>query len=448
MAGFEDLIRSTLEKQGNPSAERRAAIYASSRQALERMLAQNDRIDETTRELQRDRLDRAIDTIEADYANAAPRSEPENTVADPPLETPTSPAPVDPVPPPTPREPMVPVYAPGSSGLTVPPAPTPEPGDVGASTPYQPAEQSVQPSATGGLVPPPQPRMNPAPELESEGPPAQYPDYDDGLSGLVAERSGAPHSVDPAEVAPPTPPHIRREPDFDVSDEPLPSPSDRIESDRDYDGRLLRERRPYAKLLLWAIILAGIGVAIWWAVTFGPALLKAQFDGAVQNPPARIETGSFVPESDGGWVTIFAPDSNPENIDTSSGGRAELVRVEGRAVARIVSPDRGDDRTIRIGIPRGVMESLRGKAATFELQIAGPDDAAQQFAIYCEFSVMGECGRKRYRARAQAEPYLFDMLVNDASLPEGEDAYLAIDTDIGEGSAALDLYSVRVRTGG
>lgn len=214
----------------------------------------------------------------------------------------------------------------------------------------------------------------------------------------------------------------------------------------DYQGKALGEKRPFAKLLLWVIILAGLGTGIWWAINFGPDLLKSKLSGAVDNPKPRIETGSFVPEGEEGWVSIFSPDANPEGIETGDTGRAELINVDGRQVARLASGS-GENATIKVRVPRGVMETLRGKAATFEVTLAAEAGQAQQFALYCEFGEMGSCGRKRFRAKAEPEAHIFDVLINDTALEEGKDAFIAINTDIGAEGKVLDLYSIRVRTG-
>ena len=76
MAGFEDLIRGALEKQGQPDEQRREAIYASSRTALSRMLQQNDKLDAAAIAMQEERLEAAIKAIEADYAAREPKSAP------------------------------------------------------------------------------------------------------------------------------------------------------------------------------------------------------------------------------------------------------------------------------------------------------------------------------------------------------------------------------------
>ena len=131
MAGFDDLIRKALEKQGNPTAERRAAIYASSRQALDRMLASNTTLDENAVALQRQRLEQAIVSIEASYATP-PQTAP------PPPQQPAAPAkPAGPAPAPAPRlnvQPAAPeikqvpsaqLSVPVDPGTNVPPVPAP-----------------------------------------------------------------------------------------------------------------------------------------------------------------------------------------------------------------------------------------------------------------------------------------------------------------------------------
>ncbi len=89
LAGFEDLIRDALSKQDDPSPQRRAAIYQSSRQALERMLGQNATLDDAAMAAQRDSLEKAIASIEGDYAStAAPSPEPPPPVTPAPVTSP------------------------------------------------------------------------------------------------------------------------------------------------------------------------------------------------------------------------------------------------------------------------------------------------------------------------------------------------------------------------
>lgn len=214
-----------------------------------------------------------------------------------------------------------------------------------------------------------------------------------------------------------------------------------------YKGDVLRERKSYAKVLLWAVILVGIGMSIWWAVNFGPDLIKQKLGGSVPNPSETIESGSFLPPAGDGWITAFDPSENSGNIDASGRGTADLFQDNNRTFVRLASNEGSSRNTVRIKIPRGVVLPLKGKAATFELVLKNATDTPHQFALFCEFASMGNCGRKRFKAEKQVEAFIFDVLVNDIELPENEDAYISFNTDLTGTGKALDLYAIRVRSG-
>ncbi len=214
-----------------------------------------------------------------------------------------------------------------------------------------------------------------------------------------------------------------------------------------YQGDVLTERKSHAKLLLWTIILVGIAIAGWWAITFGPALLKQQFDGSVPNPLNRTESGSFVPDGGEGWISAFSPLDDSQNIDSSGRGTADLFQDGNINFVRLASNVGSTGNTLRIKIPLGIMEAIRGRAATFEMQIRSAGETVHQFAVFCEFSDMGTCGRKRFKVGKKIEPIIFDALINDVDLPEGVDAYLTINTDLSTQGKAIDLYSIRIRAG-
>ena len=206
-----------------------------------------------------------------------------------------------------------------------------------------------------------------------------------------------------------------------------------------------RERRPYAMVLLWTIILVGIGVAIWWAINFGPALLQQQLGGSVPNPGQTIESGQFVPDAEAGWITAFNPREDSTNIELNGRGSAELTQDEDTGFIRLTSSTGGNDSNMKILIPRGVMLPLKGEAATFEVLIKSASEEPHEFAVFCEFSDMGSCGRKRFTANSKLEAQIFDVIINNVGLSEGKDAYLSISTDIAGEGRAIDLYAIRVR---
>ena len=393
MAGFDDLIRGALVKQGDPTPQRRDAIYQSSRQALERMLTQNSSLDAATVNEQRQRLEEAIATIEKDYSSVPP--------ADP-----SAPAPVTPPPPQIPTaaavvQPTIPAASVAKAPI-IPPIPKP------------PVVRAPEVKAAVRVQAAPMPAAAPqAPKIPAAAP-VVLPDH---LEPEIAADS----SINRNNSVPPPP----------------------MES---YKGDALKEKKPYARLLLWTIILVGLAVAAWWAITFGPALLKKQFDGSVPNP-SRIESGSFVPDGGEGWISAFAPLDDSQNIDASGRGTADLFQDGNTNFVRLASNPGSTGNTLRIKIPLGIMETIKGRAATFEVIIKNASDKVHQFAIFCEFAEMGTCGRKRFKVGKKVESYIFDALINDVDLPQGKDAYLAINTDLSSQGKAIDLLAIRVRTG-
>ncbi len=471
MAGFEDLIRTTLGKQDHPSPERRQAIYRSAGQALERMIEENGTLDAATIERQRARLGDAIQTVEAEYASTADSAaaqEPElstfaaepntmgSTSDDPEIRPVTDSPPVER------REsaaPDVETTPAASTGVepdqTTPPAVAP---DVQADIPkirisdrlkQDPKSEEKAPEVSA------QKRFegDSSPTVSTASVTTSAPEIDVApsrpASGSEAIQSKA---KDPGDGTPDS--GKRVEPTL-VSPELVGTPESEDDANSDdvapaapeaYSGPVLRERRPFAKMLLWAIILAGIGVTLWWAVNFGPAFLNNRLDGSVPNPQTTIESGSFVPTSADGWMTVFVPGSDPGNLVTRQAGSSEIVDIDGGQVARLAS-NAGGQNNILIQIPEEVVPMLRAKAATFEVKLRAVAGEGHQFAMYCQFSKLGTCGRKRFSASKKQETFIFDMLVNDADLGEDQSIYLAINTDLSGEGRAIDLSSIRVKAG-
>ncbi|MEM9734410.1 MAG: hypothetical protein AAF903_13135 [Pseudomonadota bacterium] len=424
MAGFEDLIRKALAQQSATDPAARQKIYTSSRQALERMLGQNPTMSEAQVTTQRQRLEGAINAIEAEYGPAQAAAAPK-----PPRATTTAPTP--------PTPPAAPTVAPSgasvgvSGGASVAPqpvsAPAPKPMAAPQPTPKpaaaaQAGPKPAQPTTKPVGAPPPMPRLREEPVLAEP------------IPGPVPE----PIIGKPADS-------VR----LDMGDRVAPLAPERPLEDytAEYCDELTTQRKPYAKLFLWTIIVVGIGVALWWAITFGPALLRQQLDGSVPNPATTIESGSFVPGGGDGWLNVFLPAEDSQNVDTEGRGTADLFQDANTTFLRMASNAGSTANTIRIKMPRGIMQNIRGKVATFELTMKGPEEDGHQFAIFCEFGPMGECGRKRFRIRQKVEAFVFDVLVNDAALPSTQDAYLVINTDLSSVGKSVDLLAIRVRTG-
>lgn len=422
MAGFEDLIRGALIKQGDPSPETRKRIYDSARQALQRMIDGNAQLDAAGADAQRRRLEAAIVDIEASYAPSdRALSRASGAVA--------------------PSGPAQPVSEEGPYRPEPAPGPTVESG----ARPQAPAIDPVTRPGKAAAAPRPLTRQEPgfdADALQAGGPVAAPPP-------ISTERPNA----GPAPIAPPSRregPSHRLEPGFDTPPAAGEQPTIGEDFASTPEGRRIlgRERRPYAKMLIWTIVLVAIGVALWWFYTFLSALLMSQVDGSVPNPRPTIESGPYVPdgESADGWITVFAPETNAQDVVTGGNGAAELVREDAQSIMRMASPDGNTRNNLLVKVPKGLIESLRGRAATFEVVMRTVASDAQEFTIMCDFGRMGSCGRKRFTAGENTEPFLFDVLVNDTTLADGEEAYLSINTDLAGEGRALDLFAVRVRT--
>ena len=440
MAGFEDLIRGALAKQGDPSPEQRQGIYASARQALQRMVDGNASMSEDVAQLQRQRLETAIEEIEADYT-PAPAVPPADEAESGAPQTPEPPIPMHPS---TPPEPVV-VDQPRDD-TPVSTSDTSSAADVAPPIPLV-----ADPVTANAAVPPPAKADRVEPSLFGE----PTPEVDPVSLAAEPKPTAGPGRVEPSlDGEPSAPPPLRLRDEPRIGSQHIEPPAPSVAADEPVvtspmeDGITVQEKRPYARLLLWAIILAAIGVSIWWAITFGAALIRSQLDGSVPNPQPTLESGSFDPsgESQEGWITVFTPDASAQNVVTSGSGAAALQQEGSQPIMRLASPDGTIGNNLLVKVPRGLMESLRGKAATFELVIKAPSSASQEFTIFCEFGALGNCGRKRFTATDEVEPFLFDVLINNDRLPSDEDAYLSINTDLAGSGRALDLYSIRVRS--
>ena len=351
MAGFEELIRDTLAKQGEPTHANRARVYASARSALERMVAAREADgthDPDAAQRQREQLEAAIERIEDEHVARL------------------------------------------SEASTAPP---------------EPAMPSELPT------PPPPPRVEPVAVAPPPPPPPSIPE-------IAAE------PVAPAVAAAPSPRAERR--------------------DAKRHAKLLADgrprRRPFAKLLLWAIILAGLAAAGWWAWTFGPSYLEDL--GPVPNP-VLLDVPAESGRLDGEWITVFDPASDIAGVAAGETATAQVVRENGDAWLRLATsadPDDGDAGRVRIAVPAGIMASLGGQRVTFEVTVrSAPGVQPHPFSLVCEFPG-GACNRTRFDAGLVAQPYVFT-----ADLGTGEEAgALVVESDLESLGRAIDFGPVRV----
>lgn len=291
-------------------------------------------------------------------------------------------------------------------------------------------------------------------EIESEFLPAVAP--------MVADEGGDAPSVDAPVSATGSAPSIdeRREPSLErfaaggrvlpdiVPDRPLPgsqrpeTATDAVAPDR--DPRRARRRFPTG-LLAGIIVLALIGLGLWWAVQSGMLKMPAGSGPA----PARQTEGGATPEGAPqrtgeddqarDWVDVFTP-SDPTLVSAPSDAKADVMQDDTGSFLRIRSGASGSAVSFDVG--QGILEQIAGKHAVFDIVARAEDGKDTQISVDCNFGELGDCGRKRYAVGHEKNEYLFDVRLPDVQ--PGAAGTIAISSDFDKQGKAVDIYQIRV----
>ena len=392
---MEAAIRSALTRAGSPDANQRARIYHSAREALARSLARQGISDAATSQVQKDRLDQLIAKLENEWTTgSAPadplRSEPEMPA--PPVRT-----------------------APGPGSDRDRPAASPEASPSGAA----PVSGRREPEFTAD------------------------PDFD------RAHPDGAPSPSAP--VAPTrddrlTIPPPRREP-------PPGSRKERSAADKAGAGKARRRRRPgLSALFSGVVLLAFLGLGLWFLGKTGILQSTAEFDTSAPDSPVRIAEGgddSSPRLLDPGagfsdaWTTIYLAGEGGEATIRGQ-ATAEIVDTgEGRAL-RITSGAAGEAGEVLVPVSASALEQLAGRRSVLALTLQSPDNESSQIYIECAFSSLGGCGRLRFNVGYALTDLLFEVDYDGEPAP-GEGGHLIVNSDVTGSGDSIDLYAIRIR---
>lgn len=389
MSGLETAIRNALERSDRTSAETRARIYQSARQALEAGLQKQGIEDQNVIAQQRHRLEGVIHAIETEE-RAALKARP--------------------VPPP-------------SVSLD----------DAVAPRAQAPARSEPQPSAPAAG------RREPA----FAGQAARDVQNDGGLGGLRADRDGPVVSTAAAgEVA------ARQSNDGRGSVAPEVRATGRKR--RRKRGRLL------SLAMVMATLLAAVVAAVWWVETNNLLQSPAARDTNVANPPATVPSQDFDGAAGlqtlgaqegftGDWVEVYAPGKTGA-ITPGPRATAEQVNDDGGQRILLTSGDADADGDVTIEIPAAILADLSGKTSTLALTVQATPGKSTEFAVECNFSSLGECGRHRFTLHDERVDMLFKVTF-DRSLAPSSAGQIVINSDISGGGRGLNLYAIRVLPG-
>jgi hypothetical protein len=321
-----------------------------------------------------------------------------------------------------------------------------------------------------------EPRVVPAPQAPAPAPvaPVAHTERPVDPPIMTADRQGgriepgfAADSVDDVEAV------ADREPAFD-EDIQTPKPDLRephmadegsmpdMRSERAVQPRR-RRRGGAARLMIFTIFLATLGIGAWWVYTSGLLLTAAERDTSVPNPPPRAEeedfSGTPAPveapkgpqaiDTRGGftddWISVFTPDQ-VSALHPRANATVDMVTASDGTAARIVSRSGDAAGAIEITVPTEVLRELAGRTSTIALTVQSPDDDPVQISVECDFPRMGDCPRHRFTVNPQKLDALFRVTF-DSGMAPSTPGRLVVNADLSGKGRGVNLYAVRVLPG-
>jgi hypothetical protein len=467
LTGMEAAIRGALDKAGIPGAQARRRIYDSARAALDRSLERQGIADSERVDDHREKLEALIAGIEAEWAPPGEEASATSPAA-PPVELSSrdaaqaTPAPVKAA------APVQPVPVAPAPIVTAPVAPT----SVRAA-PVAPAEAPPVPNVPEAL----------GPEHDSPGHSARSP-WDDIEPSADRPQQAAP-AVAPVSAHPQTkarihaaagsdaaldfapdagghtaavasvpdlnaerPPHI--EAPASAKTQKAPKPGKKLKTPK--VPKQKRKRAVFASFFSAAVMLSFQGIGVWWLSESGALKSAAERDTGVPNPPPSLSRDDFAggpqqlnPGSgfSGEWANVYTPgrDGTPE-----AGGNAsvELIEEAEGNVLRIVSASADANGEVRVPLGAEVMQALAGRQSVLAVTVRSATPEATQIYVRCEFSVLGDCGRRRFDVTYDTNDILFSLDYDHALAPN-QGGYLVINSDVSGEAKGIDLIAVRIR---
>ncbi|WP_394690906.1 hypothetical protein [Hoeflea sp.] len=423
MKGMEAAIRGALERAGIPGAQERISIYDSARLALDRSLERQGVHEVDRVAAHRARLEELIAGIEAEWRPPA---------ADAPVPPPTAPPSVSAV-----SAPDETMHSAEFAEIVHPdrveaPALRQTPTADSAPSVNSPlADPGHVPQAKGGEA-----RLDIAPEARGTAAP-----HDDRLDDVAPVRPDKVSAAPVAPVAPPARPERAAKPQKPVKKVKVPK------------AKPEKRKRPvFAAIFSGAVMLSFLGIGVWWLIESGALTTAAQRDTGVPNPPPSLTRDDFAggpqqlnPGSgfSGEWANVYTPGHDGAPV-TRANASAEVIEQEDGNVLRIIS--RSGDQSGEVLVPLGadVMQVLAGRQSALAISVRSASSETTQIYVTCDFSVLGDCGRRRFDVTYDTSDILLS-LDYDRALAPNEAGYLAINSDISGEGKGIDLMAIRIR---
>ncbi|XUY27049.1 hypothetical protein RMR21_001320 [Agrobacterium sp. rho-8.1] len=390
MSGLETAIRNALEKSDRSSAEVRARIYQSSRQALEAGLRKQGIDDPEVVAQQRQRLEVLVHTIEAEERNRL-LSVVEDHVR---REASRTSAPAQPISRATPQ--------------VIPPSPRTDEDDV------LPVETPIR---------------------------AEAPD-----EAQTTSRSGDDFHAERGVIAP----DARTAPAADAAS--LSFTPQRTAKARRKKGLVARLFISFTLIAFfgfgaWWIYSSGILLSPSERDTGvpnpPPEVQSEDFTGTEAAPQPSLEAGRGFSDA---WEEVFNAERGNEGLQAGSLAALEPISTAAGKAVRLTSRVSEADGNIAITVPADVLREMAGKSSTIAITLQSSSDRQTQLSISCDFGTLGDCARHRFTAT----PERADMLINvtfDRTLAPSNSGTIIINSDIDGNGRPVNLYSARILPG-
>lgn len=213
-----------------------------------------------------------------------------------------------------------------------------------------------------------------------------------------------------------------------------------------------RKRPVFASLFSAAVMLSFVGIGVWWLIESGALMSAEERDTGVPNPPPSLSRDDFAggPQQlnpgagfSGDWANIYTP-GRDGTAEAGANASAEVIEDAEGNVLRIVSGSADVNGEVRVPLGAEVMQALAGRQSMLALTLRSATPEATQIYVRCEFSVLGDCGRRRFDVTYDTTDILLS-LDYDRALAPNQGGYLIINSDVSGGAKGVDLVAVRIK---
>lgn len=221
-------------------------------------------------------------------------------------------------------------------------------------------------------------------------------------------------------------------------------------------GQPRKRRGIFARLFILVIILATLGIGLWWIYASGVLLSDAERDTSVANPPAAVSEEDL-PQQSGAtetkpslngtntfskdWVEIFKGD-DIDSVTASGPGSAKLTTTGDGPVIRVISTNATAEAAVRLLLPEDQISLGEGEEATLAVSMRSASDQAVDVSIDCDFGTAQTCERHRFTVTSQRSDALIQVT---GAAGEGNGApALVLNSDMEGKGRGVDILAVRL----